>query len=189
MIKKISDVKGAVKSALNEAAKQSLLAGKGNRAIGTGTSGISVGDEFTLESVDFRESIMPQRGMSNEEWSALSDAEKTEKGVLRNWYEFVCPQGNLSVSTVMGNKDMFKEDFWTPQGTTEDDEFCVVSDDFDFTKIFQPSTRNPYIFITDKDVDGLLTKTLKCVGIKQQEVTDSQGNTIKVRSRAFMQIS
>lgn len=156
---------------MSENAFQALEDGKGNRAYGI-TAGIDVGNEYTLIGINFRSEYIKPSDMSNEEWRDLTEEEKAQAvGRKSEWFEFITNNGTLSFSAVLGNTKMYTNEYWA-DGTT--------SEDFEVTKLFKPSARTASAFIKN-DVDNLIGKTIKCVGVK----TDTSG-VFDVSVRAFV---
>lgn len=168
----------AIQNSVSERAYQALDEGKGNNAVGM-SDGITVGMEFMITGIDYRESLMPPRGMSNEDFQALGDKDREEQGVLRGWFVFTTNNGDLSFTTVMGDIKSKTQDFWTP-GENDIAENFNVMQGFDASRIFTPSCRTPKAWIK-QGVDGLIGDTLVCVATKK---TSRDGLTFK--SRAFM---
>lgn len=169
---------------ISESALAALESSAGSRVIGGGASGISVGDVFTVNSIDYQTGLVPPRGMSTKTWNNLSDSEKKEKGVERSWFTFLTNNGNLSFGAILGQKDMYETDYWkAPEKDSEESATTVVevADGFDVTKIFKPSARVPLVWVK-AGCDKLIGKTVKCVGIKQYRPA---GQTFDVRVRAF----
>lgn len=156
---------------ITEQAFQALEDGKGNRAYGV-TAKVSVNNEYTLAGIDFRSEYLKPEDITNEDWRQMSEEEKAkEVGKKAEWFEFSTNNGSLSFSAVLGNSKMYDSDYWTDGETTED---------FDVTKLFKPSARTASAWIKN-DVDNLIGKTIKCVGVK----TDTSG-TFDVSVRAFV---
>lgn len=157
-------------------AQAALEEGKGNRVYGGGTSGISVGDEYTINGVTFVTQLMPPQGMTSKEWRALTEDEQKEQGVPRSWFAFTTNNGNLAFASVMGEKDMYTEDYWN--GVT------TKADDFDVTKLFRPSARTADAWTTN-GYDNLLDHTIKCVATKEYT---PDGQDFQVRVRAWVDL-
>lgn len=151
---------------VSEAAVAALVAGKGSRAYGAG-NGIEVGNEYTLLKIDYRESLFPPRDMSTEEFNALPEKSEDPEEITREkvgrvngWFEFTTNNGSLSFAAVIGDKDMYSEDFWK-EGATK-------AEDFDVTKLFRPTSRTPEAWIKG-GCDNLIGKTLKCVATREYQ--------------------
>lgn len=165
---------------ISDNALNALDSGAGNRPIGNGGGGIAVGDTFTLINVDYVTQLMPKRGISNNDFSAMSDEDKQANGVTRSWFTMNTNNGPLSFSALLGHKDMYTSEFWDKESDENKGNTIDVADDFDVTTIFSPSARTPAAFIKN-GCDELLGKTVKCVGVK----TFTQ-NGFEVKARAFM---
>ena len=163
----------SIEKLVSDAAYQALEAGKGSRAVGAG-NGINLGNEYKLLKIDYREQLMPPTGMSTEEFNELTQKEKEETGRMVGWFEFVTNNGGLSFSAVLGDKDMYKDEFWAD---TE-----AKAEDFDVNNIFRPTSRTPEAWIKS-GCDGLLGKTLKCVATREY---NSRG--FDAKARAFVVI-
>lgn len=145
-----------IKDAISESAVEALSNGKGNRAYGT-TSGIEVGNEYTLMSINYRSEYLKPKTITNEEWNEMSDEEKEDAvGKKSEWFEFLTNNGPVSFGAMLGNIKMYANEYWADGET---------ADDFDVTKLFKPSCRVPSAWIK-QGVDDLIGKTIKCVGIK-----------------------
>ncbi len=165
---------------ISDNALAALDNGVGNRPIGNGGGGFAVGDTFTLINVDYVTQLMPKRGISNQDFSAMSDEDKATNGVTRSWFTMNTNNGPLSFSALLGHKDMYVPEFWNKESDENKGNTIDVANDFDVTKIFVPSARTPAAFIK-VGCDGLLGKTIKCVGTK----TFTQ-NGFEVKARAFI---
>lgn len=156
----------------SDKAFQALEDGKGNRAYGV-TSKVSIDNEYTLTGIDFRSEYLKPEDITNEDWKKMSEEEKAKEvgNKKTEWFEFITNNGSLSFSAVLGHSKMYDSDYWTDGNTSED---------FDVTKLFKPSARTASAWIKN-DVDNLIGKTIKCVGVK----TDTSG-IFDVSVRAFV---
>ena len=173
MEKKVK-IPNAIKANVDDAAVKALNAGKGQRVYGGGTSGITVGDEYSIKGVTYTEQLMPPTGMDNAEWRGLSEAEQREQGVQRGWFAFTTNNGNLAFSAVMGEKGMDGLPYW------QDVPAEQKAEGFDPTKIFKPSARTAETWV-EAGCDGLIGKTIRCVATKEYE-PEGQSFTIRVRA-------
>lgn len=157
-----------------------IESGKGQRVYGAGTSGISVGDEYTILGVTaIEDQLLPDssKGITTEQWRNMSAEEREENGVKRSWLAFTTNNGNLAFSALMGEKGMFTKDYWSG-------ERVKVSEDFDVDKLFRPSCRTGEAWIKAK-FDGLIGKTVRCVGTKTY-TPEGQAFDVNVRAWAVL---
>lgn len=158
---------------VTEAAVNALAEGKGTRAVGA-PLGVSVGNEYTILGIDYRENWFAPNGsnLTPADIAEMSDDEKVEAGCrLNGWFYFTTNNGDLSFSAVLGDSEMTKPEFWNNVETK--------APDFDCTKIFVPSARTPAAWIKS-GCDNLIGKTLKCVATK-----DFKRGNFDAKARAF----
>lgn len=178
------------KKFFSERALTALADGQGERALGTGSSGIGVGFTAKILGIDYRTEKMMPNGYSADEWSKLSEEEKAKEGVERSWFELNTSNGGVALNSLFTNLDSKEKDFWTSQeGDTQDreTEYCVLSEDWDSVKdnLWEPSVRSVRAWCENK-CDGIIGKSLRCVAVKQYPKQRRDGSTYYVRVRAWV---
>lgn len=162
---------------VSEAAVNALAEGKGTRAVGA-PLGVSVGNEYTILGIDYREDWFAPTDsqLTRADIAEMSDEEKEEAGCRFNgWFYFTTNNGDLSFTAVLGDNEMTKPEFW--------DKVETKAEDFDCAKIFVPSARTPAAWIKS-GCDNLVGKTLKCVATK-----DFMRGSFPAKARAFVLVA
>ena len=174
MEKKVK-IPATIKADIDEAAVWALKAGKGKRVYGGGTSGIFLGDEYTITGVTYTSTKMKPRKMDQEVWDDLTSAEKEVQGMTCGWFALTTNNNkNLAFTAIMGEKSMYGFPYW------EDVPAEQKAEGFDPTKIFKPSRRTAESWI-EAGCDNLIGSTIRCVATKEY-IPDGQDFTVRVRA-------
>ena len=161
-----------IASKVSAEAKAALEAGKGKRTIGA-QSGAKVGEEFILNSIEFNSRFVRPDAISRDDWNAMSDAERAEKGRKIEFFSFDTNQGDLSVSALLQPHD----DVTTWEETLNDH-------DVNGANVFKPSTRKVETFINSDECANLLDGHHKLLCIATAE-TQNANQTFATRHKLF----
>ena len=98
--------------AFTQNAIKAINEGKADRTAG-GNAPLKVGDVLTIKGYDFPPFYVPKDGMTQAEFDALSEAERAEKGELRQFWAMTTEEGrNISLNSLLADVSEIDDDEW-----------------------------------------------------------------------------